>query len=248
MIMVGYRPYEPQSTPISWAENIWTVNGSVVDYHVGGLAIPCPTRMTIIRLQDDSLWLHSPTAYSSELDEAVQRLGDVSAIISPNNQHYLNVNPWAHAHPRAKIYATLGRAENLGADFSFRHQDSPIRFWNGEIDYMLVELGKYDEAIFFHQSSRTLIVTDLMQNFESDRVRSPVTRMILKMARALGPNASPSIEIWKAAARNRHGVERAFEQMLVWDPTSIILAHGKCLTVDIEAEIRRAFKFVENLR
>ena len=46
----GYHPYEPQLQPLPWAEDIWTVNGPEVSYRLWGLALPCPTRIAIIRL------------------------------------------------------------------------------------------------------------------------------------------------------------------------------------------------------
>ncbi|MDQ2763899.1 MAG: DUF4336 domain-containing protein [Pseudomonadota bacterium] len=35
---------------------------------------------------------------------------------------------------------------------------------------MLVPGGMFSEAVFFHEPSRTLILTDLIENFELDRI------------------------------------------------------------------------------
>jgi hypothetical protein len=67
--------------------------------------------------------------------------------------------------------------------------------WRGDIDLYVVTLGSFEEVVFFHRISRTLIVTDLMQNLETSRVQNGLVRMLLIVGGATGPNGRPSIEI-----------------------------------------------------
>lgn len=237
----GYRPYEPQLCLIPWGEGIWTVNGPEVSYSLGGATIPCPTRMTLVKLHDGSLWLHSPVSCDPELVAAVSALGSVSAIVAPNTLHYTFLADWARAFPAASTYA----APNLNTKiphvaFSVlgeQHFDK----WRGDIDLHLIALGSFTEVVFFHRPSRTLIVTDLMQNFEASRVQSALVRLLLMLGGATGPNGRPSIEIRLAALLHRAALRRGVEQMLAWGPTGIILSHGECYQTDGVAEIKRAF-------
>lgn len=80
----GYRPYEPQLQLRPWTDDIWTVEGPEISYRLWGLTLPCPTRMTIIRLPDGELWVHSQVACMPDLVAAVEALGPVAAIIAPN--------------------------------------------------------------------------------------------------------------------------------------------------------------------
>ena len=44
-------------------ENIWIFEGAAVPF----FTLPYTTRMTVVRLSDDELWIHSPIALTDEL-------------------------------------------------------------------------------------------------------------------------------------------------------------------------------------
>ena len=237
----GYRPYEPQLQPAAWADDIWTVDGPEVSYRLWGLTLPCPTRMTIIRLSDGALWVHSPVACTPGLVAAVEAMGPVSAIIAPNLFHYTHLADWARAFPQARIFGLPGLAAKVpGIAFSALDQPPTAR-WAGSIDSHVVALGDFAEAVFLHRASRTLIVTDLVQNFEADRIRNPLVRTVMRLGGATGPNGRPSIEIRLAALAHRNALREGVEQMLAWEPSGIILSHGACYRTDAAAEIAKAF-------
>lgn len=237
----GYHPYEPQLQPIPWAEDIWTVNGPEVSYRLWGLTLPCPTRMTIIRLPDGGLWLHSPVACVPELVAAVEAVGPVAAIIAPNVFHYTHLADWARAFPQARVFGLPGLAAKVPGIALTALDQPPTAHWGGSIDSHVVALGRFAEVVFLHRVSRTLIVTDLMQNFEAPRIRNPLVRTVMRLGGATGPNGQPSIEIRLAALAHRNALREAVEQMLAWEPSGIILSHGACYRTNAAAEIERAF-------
>ena len=237
----GYLPYEPQLQPVPWGEEIWTVDGPEVSYALWGLTLPCPTRMTIIRLPDGGLWLHSPVACTPDLVAAVEGLGPVAAIIAPNVFHYTHLADWARAFPAASVHGVTGLAAKApGIAFSALDQQTAAS-WRNAIDVHVVRLGDLTEAVFLHRASGTLIVTDLMQNFEAQRIRNPLVRMVLQLGGATGPNGRPSVEIRLAALAHRKALREGVRQMLAWHPASIILSHGAPYRSNAAAEIEQAF-------
>ena len=50
------------------------------------------TRMTIIKLKNDKLFLHSPTKLNPRLIEQIDNLGKVAFIVAPNKLHHLFLN------------------------------------------------------------------------------------------------------------------------------------------------------------
>lgn len=244
MTRLGYTPYEPQLSPVVWAENVWTVEGPEVPYQLGGLVIPCPTRMTVVRLNDGMLWLHSPVIYSVDLHNALAEFGPISTLIAPNSYHYLNIRTWSEICWAAHVFASpdcapmigVARCESLGAYGS--------ACWSRDLEHAQIDLGSFKETVFFHHASRTLIVTDLMQNFESSRVRNLPTKLLLKAGGATGPNGRPSIEIRLAARKHRAALQAGVQQMIAWRPARIILSHGRCFHDNAVAEIERAFASV----
>ena len=237
----GYLPYEPQLQPVPWGQDIWTVNGPEVAYRLWGLTLPCPTRMTIIRLPDGGLWVHSPVACTPDLVTAVAALGPVAAIVAPNVFHYTHLADWARTFPQASIHALPGLAAKVRG-IALTPLDQPLAAaWTATIDLHVVALGSFTEVVFLHRASRTLIVTDLMQNFEADRIRNRLVRAVMMLGGATGPNARPSIEIRLAALPHRKAFRGGVQQMLAWEPSGIILSHGACYRTNATAEIARAF-------
>jgi hypothetical protein len=244
MTRTGYLPYEPQLVPVQLAENIWTVEGPEVAYRLGGMVIPCPTRMTVAKLADGKLWLHSPVAYTTVLDQALRRLGCVSALIAPNSYHYAHVKAWAEMHGEAGVFASPDVLQKIDIPGCSALGTEPSGSWAHDIEQVSIDLGSFKETVFFHRESRTLIVTDLMQTFEGARVRSFPIRLLLKAGGATGPNARPSIEIRLAARGHRDALRAGVARMIAWNPQRIILSHGPCIHTDAVAEIERAFSWI----
>lgn len=241
----GYIPYEPQLQPVVWDRDVWIVNGPEVVYRLAGLRIPCPTRMTLMRRQDGTILVHSPVLCDPGLVDAVTQLGPVAAILSPNLYHTTHFAAWAERFPDAALYALPSAAKKIALPPGRTIQMIAPSLWSPDIDVHVVDLPEFAEALIFYRPSRTLVVTDLMQNFEAARIRNPLIRSILRFGGATGPNGKASIEIRLSALRHRGIVRQAAERMLDWQPRTIILSHGRCYDAqsDTLAEIRAAFRW-----
>ena len=64
--------------------------------------------MTVIRLADGSLMLHSPVQCNDETRALVEELGPVRYVVSPNKLHHFFLGRWAEACPGAEIWAPPG--------------------------------------------------------------------------------------------------------------------------------------------
>ncbi len=240
----GYLPYLPQSEPVPVAEDLWVVDGPEIGYRFAGLTLPCPTRMTVVRI-GTALWLHSPTHYSPELGGRIAALGDVTWIVAPNSFHYSHIAAWAAAFPSAEVHVSPDIVTKLPHAL-----DRPIPLgaaapadWRAHLEQLHVDLGRFVETLFFHRASATLIATDLVQNFEAERIPNPILRTLLRVGGSAGPGGQTSIDV-RVAARGHHGRARdALRHMLGWAPQRIIVSHGKGYDRDIAAELHRAFRW-----
>jgi hypothetical protein len=199
--------------------------------------------MTVVRLDDGGLWLHSPVEHSAQLQQAITSLGPISAIIAPNSYHYLQVDAWASANSSAAVFASADVAHKMEADAAVFGKSLRMN-WSEDIKHLTVELGKFTETVFFHPASKSLIVTDLMQTFEAGRIRSLWPRLLLVIGGATGPNAKPSIEIRMAARKHRRELRAAVQEMVAWKPERIILSHGPCIETGPIQAIRDAFRWL----
>lgn len=95
------RPYEPINQLKPVADNLWIVDGREIRMRYAALRIPFTTRMTVVRLPDRRLWIHSPTEPAAELCQAIEALGPVSFLISPNRLHTTWLSAWRRRWPDA---------------------------------------------------------------------------------------------------------------------------------------------------
>jgi len=203
--------------------NVWIADGPNVPF----LSIPYPTRMTVVRLGDNSLWVCSPIRLDDDLKAAVAALGPVKHLVSPNKIHHLFLSDWAHAWPEAKLYASPGlarRRPELRFDAELR--DDPDPAWAGDIDQVIFH-GSFamEEAVFFHRTSRTAIFTDLVQRFDPASLRG-WRRLVMTLDGMVGENGGAPRE-WRLSFWNRSAARRAKRKVLDWNPKRVIIAHGE---------------------
>jgi len=70
-------------------------------------------RMTIIRLGDGGLFLHSPVRLDAAIGAALEELGPIRAIVAPSKAHHLFVADYVKASPRQAGSAHRSRRDDL---------------------------------------------------------------------------------------------------------------------------------------
>lgn len=238
--------YEPLNTLKAIGPDIWIVDGPAIRFY----GMPFSTRMTVVRLENGDLWLHSPTVYNTELVEGLQVLGPVRHLIAPNWIHYAYVADWQEAFPEAMAWAAPGvaeRAASRGVEMRIDHDlqvDQAEDPWQGQIEQMVVQGSQvHREAVFFHKASRTLILTDLIENFEAAKV--PWWMALLgRMGGIIAPNGQMPRDMRLTFRGNHQPLHAAIERMIGWEPERIVIAHGKWFETNAIAELERAFRFV----
>lgn len=100
------------------------------------------------------------------------------------------------------------------------------------------------EAVLFHRATRSLVLTDLIENFEPKRVHSWFLKLIIKIAGAADPDGRAPFDMRLSFLRRRRALRMAVHQMLAWQPERVIISHGRWYDKDGAAELRRAFRWV----
>jgi hypothetical protein len=208
-------------------KEIWIYEGSTVSFY----GFPFSTRMTVVRLENGDLWLHSPEKINSALMRELTQLGIVRHLVSPNKLHHLFLPEWIEAYPEAITCAAPGLAKKR-ADIHFHAElaAAPRDDWKEEIDQTIFRGSRLmEEVVFFHRSSRTLIVTDLIENL-NPRSLNPWQRRIARVAGILSPKGKMPID-WRVSFRLGGMIKarESLDQMLGWQPENIILSHGECV-------------------
>ena len=114
----------------SIADDLW-----VAEQPLRYLGVAPTTRMTIIRLADGTLVVHSPIRLTDELRSAAASAGRVRFIIGPNRFHHLFVPDWQKAYPDAQTFCAPG-LDTKRADLKFTAVlgDEPPATWANEME------------------------------------------------------------------------------------------------------------------
>lgn len=235
--------YAPLDVPKPVADGLWIVDGPVVAMRWLATRLPFSTRMTLVRLADGRLWVHSPIRLSAGLRDAVAAFGPVGFLIAPNRLHWLALAEWQVAFPDARTYAAPG-VERNAARGGFRIDavlaEGPEPAWAADLDQRLVPGAFLTEAVFFHRASRTLILTDLVENFERGKMHGFWLRLAMRLGGVTHPHGGTPRDLMTTFLPRRADARRAAEAMLDWRPERIVLAHGRCVERDATATLARA--------
>ena len=200
--------------------------------------MPVSTRMTVVRLDKQRLWLHSPIPLDSALCSELSSLGEVCAIVAPNKMHHLFLAACATAFPGAAVYGAPGLAKKrpeLPAmnELTWRAE----RDWEGQLDQLFIEgIPLANETVWFHRLSSTLIVTDLVQFWAGDLARSAKWYAYLTGVRS--ELAVPYTV--RALVRDRQALRRSAGRILEWPIQRIVMAHNAVIDIDALARMDHA--------
>ncbi|NEO39126.1 MAG: DUF4336 domain-containing protein [Moorea sp. SIOASIH] len=242
--------YEPINILKQIGEDIWLVDGPIVEMSMYGVKIPFSTRMTIVRLSNSELWCHSPTELTRELKAQIDSLGSVRHLISPNKIHYAHIGTWARSYPEAIAWASPGvrdRAAQQKIEVSFNAdlENEPPPQWVADLDQLIFRGSRFmDEVVFFHRKSSTVILTDLIENFELNKVSKQFGRL-LKLVGIVDPDGKTALDLRMTFWGQKEQSRSCLKRMLQWNPEKVILSHGRWYENNGAAELRRAFRWLE---
>ncbi|MBA2919705.1 DUF4336 domain-containing protein [Sphingomonas sp. MAH-20] len=241
----AFVPYAPLNVPKPFADAVWIVDGPEIAMDYLGLKLPFPTRMTVVRLPDGGLWLHSPIAFDQGLAASIAAFGPVRHLIAPNTLHYWWIPDWAARFPEAQLHAAPGLDKAAKRPLPPHRVlgDAPDPAWTEVIDQLLVPGGLLTEVDFLHRPSRTLILTDLIENFEPRRIRPRWLRALVRWSGAADPDGKAPIDMQLSFWRHKRTLRSAVRRMIDWAPEQIVLAHGRCYDRDGTVELKRAFRW-----
>lgn len=236
--------YEPLYSLKLVAPDIWIADGGWTRFY----GMPFPTRLTVIRIGDGSLWVHSPIGDQNGLIDAVASIGEVRHLVAPNWIHYEWIPKWQARFENATTWVSpgvLARAESRGTSLhpDCHLGDRPPDAWAGEIDQRLAKSGSHKEVVFFHRATRTLVLTDLIENFEPTKVPWWM-RPLIRLGGIADPDGRMPRDIAASFRRRPGHLRELVDTMIGWNPERVIIAHGRWYDRNGAGELRRAFRTV----
>lgn len=213
--------------------NIWH---AVHAFAANGL--PITTRMTVVRLPERKLLVHSPIPLSDSMRRQFAELGRVAFIIAPNRMHHLFVAPFAAAFPDATVYGPAGlhkKRPDLRAISDLPAED--VAEWQPDLEHLAFEgIPAGSESVWFHRPSATLIVTDLVQWMQGNLPWSTKTYAVLTGVRR---KLAVPLTV-RALVRDRAAAAQSAERVLRWPFSRLVVAHNAIIDTDAHGQMASA--------
>ena len=199
-------------------------------------------RMTVVRLANGHLWVHSPLEPTDEMRRALDEIGPVRHIIAPNKMHYLGAKTFKEAYAEAQLYGAPGLAEaHKDIAFDATLGEVPEAAWAEELEQVVFHGNLINEVVFLHHATRTLIVTDLCFYLKEGQGNA-ATQLFAKAAGVQDrPGPTP---IFKLATRDHNQARHALDCILRWDFDRIILSHGAIYESNGKVALREKFAWL----
>ena len=257
------RPARASSSSSSSSyEKTWSnPSGSVLDVVVADKVFACARpfiwndidvggRMGIVKLATDgSVWVHSPIELDERTRAAVDALGVVRHVVSPNYEHLKYAQQWKDAYPDATLYACPGlksKRPDISYDVDLEDGVLPATWWDEfEMEWFDCEATPvvggafFNEVVFHHKPSRALFVTDVFWNYPAQPVDGVAIPLGTKLWKALMDKVYLPI-YQKVMVTNREKFEKSARRVcdeFQWDV--IVPCHG---TIESGARARAMFR------
>ncbi|MGE7206397.1 DUF4336 domain-containing protein [Sphingomonas sp. NPDC019816] len=235
--------YPPVDTLKPFADDVWIVDSGPVS----AMGMKLPVRMTVFRLKDGGLLLHSPTRHTPQLERALSALGPVRHLVAPTVAHWMFLKDWQRVCPQATSWAVpalrdRAAVRKAGVRIDADLCDAAPEAWAAEITQGMVRGGGgFEEAWFHHRASGTLVLADLVENLEPAKLR-PVTAAVMRAT--LATRATTGVHVRAALVLGGARVKTAVAAMIATRPDRVIFAHGTPFTRHGASRLRRAFSWL----
>jgi hypothetical protein len=198
-------------------------------------------RMTVVRLGDGTLFLHSPVPIDDALKAQIDARGDVAHIVAPNLFHHVHAGTAVERYPDARLHIAPGLAKkrpDLAAGSVLSATQDPS--WRGEIEALPIAGTIFNETVFVHHPTGTLICSDLIENFKTSD--DWFTRTYLKVSGVYGkPGLSRALRI---GFRDKKAARQSIDAILERPFDHISLAHGDTITGNGKEVVRASYTWL----
>lgn len=218
------------------ANNLWAASAhhAFIGLHVG-------TRMTVVKLHTGGVLLYSPIALDAELRAAIDAIGPVTHIVCPNLFHHMYAGDAKAAYPAAKLHGPA-KLQQKRRDLTFDAvlSETPHPDWAGDLEAVTVQGSLLYETVFFHPASKTLVSSDLVENFKTaDHAPTRAWLWLGGILGRVGWHRLMRVVYW-----NRRAARASVERLLALPFERVIIAHGDVIEQDAKATLREGLSWL----
>jgi hypothetical protein len=227
----------------AFAKNVWIADGP----DVRDMGIMFTTRMTVVKLTDGSVWVESPVPVSFDTLQRITELGPVRYIVAATPRHVWRLEEWNTLFPEAQLWMSRPTPLTLKKGhlpISGILGDVPDPGWADDFDQCVFRGSPlFDEVLFYHKESRTVILDDLIQTHLPAKGK-PIRNALIKLEGVAYPHGGVGLDL-KLSFTNRTLARRSLKKLLSWDFDKLIIAHGPCIEKDAKPFVKEAIHWLK---
>ena len=201
-----------------------------------------PARMTVLPLADRAIALVSPIPIDEGLAAKVAALGDVKALIAPNLLHHKYLAEAIAFWSKASVLAP-GALRKKRPDLRIDHplEDGLPAEFDGAVRALKIDgAPKIDEFVFFHERTRTAVVSDLV--FNITKPQGIVANVVLPIVGCDGVLAQS--RAWRFFAKDRAAAAASARALIAMRPDALVVAHGDVVESGASDKLKKALAWM----
>jgi len=192
--------------------------------------------VTLLRLRDGRVVIHSTAPFTPEDIAAIRRFGEPGWLVEATLLHDTFAKEGRAAFPDLPYFAPDGFSK--GGGIPIKSLSAPPSDWRNEIDVLKIEGHKMNEHVLFHRRSATLVVADLFFSFP-DETRGWArffVRHIMRLPRLFGV----SVFFRRLTINDREAFKRSMQTLMQWDFERLVVGHRAPIESGARAAVERA--------
>jgi hypothetical protein len=200
------------------------------------LGIDFRRNVTLLRLTDGRVVVHSTAPFTEHDIAAITRFGEPSWLVEATLMHDTFAKEGRKAFPEIPYLAPGDFAKTTGVQTESLLPQP--RDWDGEIDVLRIEGVRTSEHALFHRRSRTLVVADLFFSFPEETSGWPrlFVRHLMRLPRLFGI----SFFYRRLIIRDKLAFESSMRTLLALDFERLVVAHWQPVETDAKRAVEQA--------
>lgn len=214
-----------------------------MDYPIRLFGVAFNARMSVVRLAEDKLLLHSPGPIDDAMAAAIAELGEVRYVVAPGLFHHMYVAQAQERYPHVETYICPGvERRNTSLRFDWILGPHAPAAWRDTIDQVPIRDSRCIlEVAMLHKPSKTLLLVDSIEYFtdQTSGVNWPLHVFWKFVLRAWNkPKPAPE---YRFGWGDKRAIRTSLSSILEWDFDKIVLSHGDNIVQDAKDKARLAW-------
>ncbi len=193
--------------------------------------------VTLLRLRDGRVVIHSSAPFTPEDIAAIRGFGEPAWLVDATLLHDTFAKEGRTAFPDLPYLAPDGFTKASG--IPTEPLGSPPLDWKDEIDVLKLDGNRMNEHALFHRRSATLVVADLFFSFprETRGWARFFIRHIMRLPRLFGISV-----FFRMTISDRQAFKSSMKALLQWKFDRLVVAHREPLDKDAKPTVEQGLR------